>query len=102
MVSGAGVHSALNDAARARRVTAGWLRGCCSAMGVVPEACIVLSTQGSTISAAKGAGMTAGAIVSMVNAGGSFPDADFRFDGLGPGGGATWAKLKTLYAGRPR
>jgi len=99
-VSGAGVHSALNDAARVRRVTPGWLKGCCGAMGVVPEACVVLSTQSSTISAAKDAGMAAGAVVSMVNAGGSFPSADFKFDGLGPGGGATWAKLQSLQAGR--
>lgn len=63
-------------------------------MGVPAAGCAVLAASGSVMEAARGAGQYCVAVPPSLSARGKFSAADVQFDGFGPGGGATWPRVK--------
>jgi len=81
----------------AARASPPWLAAVAAALGVPCARTAVLASGGGLLAAAQGAGMTAVAIPGRRAVGGSFRStADAVCDGFGPGGGATWRRVKGL------
>ena len=58
--------------------------------------CFQLKHPLDTVQAAKQAGVASIAVPPPLSARGTFPDADYAFDGFGPGGGITWRRVDAL------
>ena len=48
------------------------------------------------VQAAKEAGVISAAVPPPLSARGTYPHADYSFDGFGPGGGITWRRMESL------
>ena len=58
--------------------------------------CLQLKHLADAVQAAKQAGVASIAVPPPLSARGTFPDADYAFDGFGPGGGITWRRVDAL------
>ena len=78
------------------RASPPWLAAVAASLGVPCARCAVVAAGVGLLKSAKGAGMTAVAVPGRRAGGGSFPGADAVCDGFGPGGGATWRRVRSL------
>ena len=63
---------------------------------VFRQICCQLKHPPDAVQAAKQAGVASIAVPPPLSARGTFPDADYAFDGFGPGGGITWRRVDAL------
>ena len=79
-------------------VTAAWLAACATILELDPERILVVASAPSLLGEARAAGFRTAAVPAALTAHASFERvAEYKFDGLEPGGGATYEKLTRLY-----
>ncbi|CAK0770339.1 hypothetical protein CVIRNUC_003757 [Coccomyxa viridis] len=93
-----GIDPALLAAAKGGKgpLSANFLIACIATMMLPLRQCAVIAGNGAVMRAAKQAGVASIAVPPPLSARGTFPDADYAFDGFGPGGGITWRRVDAL------
>eukprot|EP00884_Botryococcus_braunii_P004901 jgi/Botrbrau1/14411/Bobra.0014s0058.1 len=86
--------SLLASGARMALLSSSWLAACIATMDLPLSRCAFLTANNATLQAARGGGLLTAAVPASRSGRGGFADAELVFDGFGPGGGATWSRLR--------